>query len=70
MKDIDVENMKDSVKFQLGKLSKSIVKEINAYKSWKDLEKHIKNAHFDFLKRLKEKHPTTSPVNRIFLPIY
>lgn len=61
MKDIDVENMEDSVKFQLGKLNKSIVKEVNADKSWKDLEKHIKNVHFDFLKRLKEKYPTISP---------
>lgn len=61
LKDIDVENMDDAVKFQFGKLNKSIVKEVNADKSWKDLEKHIKNVHFDFLKRLKEKHPTISP---------
>ncbi|MDR6966865.1 DNA-binding CsgD family transcriptional regulator/ligand-binding sensor domain-containing protein [Flavobacterium arsenatis] len=61
LKDIDVENMDDSVKFQFGKLNKSIVKEVNADKSWKDLEKHIKNVHFDFLKRLKEKYPTISP---------
>lgn len=61
LKDIDVENLDDSVKFQFGKLNKSIVKEVNADKSWKDLEKHIKNVHFDFLKRLKEKYPTISP---------
>lgn len=36
-------------------------KEVNNDKSWKDLEKHIKNVHFDFLKRLKEKYPTISP---------
>jgi DNA-binding CsgD family transcriptional regulator len=30
-------------------------------KSWSELEKHIKNVHFDFLKRLKEKHPTITP---------
>jgi DNA-binding CsgD family transcriptional regulator len=42
-------------------LNKSILKEVNADKSWKDLEKHIKNVHFEFLKRLKEKHPGISP---------
>ncbi|WP_231129590.1 helix-turn-helix transcriptional regulator [Flavobacterium sufflavum] len=42
-------------------MNKNIVKEVNSDKSWKDLEKHIKNVHFDFLKRLKEKHPTISP---------
>ncbi|WP_245945997.1 helix-turn-helix and ligand-binding sensor domain-containing protein [Flavobacterium magnum] len=61
LKDIDAETLDDSVKFQFNKLNKSIIKEVNTDKSWKDLEKHIKNVHFDFLKRLKEKYPTISP---------
>jgi DNA-binding CsgD family transcriptional regulator len=61
LKDINVETFDDSVKFQFSKLNKSIVKEVNSDHSWKDLEKHIKNVHFDFLKRLKEKFPTISP---------
>ncbi|MFV8373529.1 triple tyrosine motif-containing protein [Flavobacterium sp. LB2P74] len=61
LKDINVESFDDATKFQFSKLNKSITKEVNADKSWKDLEKHIKNVHFDFLKRLKEKHPTISP---------
>lgn len=61
LKDIDAESFDESTKFQFTKLNKSIVKEVNADHSWKDLEKHIKNVHFDFLKRLKEKYPTISP---------
>lgn len=61
LKDIDNESLDESTKSQFTKLNKSIVKEVNADKSWKDLEKHIKNVHFDFLKRLKEKYPTISP---------
>ncbi|MGO4821983.1 MULTISPECIES: triple tyrosine motif-containing protein [unclassified Flavobacterium] len=61
LKDINVESLDDTTKFQFNKLNKSITKEVNADKSWKDLEKHIKNVHFDFLKRLKEKYPTISP---------
>jgi ligand-binding sensor domain-containing protein/DNA-binding CsgD family transcriptional regulator len=61
LKDINVETFDESTKFQFTKLNKSIVKEVNADHSWKDLEKHIKNVHFDFLKRLKEKYPTISP---------
>lgn len=61
LKDIDIESFDESAKFQFTKLNKSIVKEVNADHSWKDLEKHIKNVHFDFLKRLKEKCPTISP---------
>jgi len=61
LKDIDSDNLDESAKTQFSKLNKSIIKEVNADKSWKDLEKHIKNVHFDFLKRLKEKHPTISP---------
>lgn len=61
LKDINIESFDDSTKFQFTKLNKSITKEVNADKSWKDLEKHIKNVHFDFLKRLKEKYPTISP---------
>jgi len=61
LKDINIESFDESAKFQFTKLNKSIVKEVNADHSWKDLEKHIKNVHFDFLKRLKEKCPTISP---------
>ncbi|MCC9063057.1 triple tyrosine motif-containing protein [Flavobacterium piscisymbiosum] len=61
LKEIDVDALDDSTKFQVSKLNKSIVKEVNTDKSWKDLEKHIKNVHFEFLKRLKEKYPTISP---------
>ena len=61
LKDINSETFDESSKFQFTKLNKSIVKEVNSDHSWKDLEKHIKNVHFDFLKRLKEKCPTISP---------
>ncbi|WP_281637247.1 helix-turn-helix and ligand-binding sensor domain-containing protein [Flavobacterium marginilacus] len=61
VKEIDTKNLDEPMKFQVNKLNKSIVKEVNNDKSWKDLEKHIKNVHFDFLKRLKEKYPTISP---------
>lgn len=61
LKEIDIDALDDSTKFQVSKLNKSIVKEVNTDKSWKDLEKHIKNVHFEFLKRLKEKYPTISP---------
>ena len=61
LKDINLESLDESAKFQFTKLNKSIIKEVNTDHSWKDLEKHIKNVHFDFLKRLKEKYPTISP---------
>jgi DNA-binding CsgD family transcriptional regulator/ligand-binding sensor domain-containing protein len=61
LKDIDTSAFDENTKFQFEKLRKSILKEVNSDKSWKDLEKHIKNVHFEFLKRLKEKHPTISP---------
>ena len=61
LKEIDTNILDDSTKTEFNKLHKSIVKEVNTDKSWKDLEKHIKNVHFDFLKRLKEKYPTISP---------
>lgn len=61
LKDIDTDSFDESAKFQFNKLNKSIIKEVNTDHSWKDLEKHIKNVHFDFLKKLKEKHPTISP---------
>ncbi len=61
LKDINTEAFDESTKSQFTKLNRSIVKEVNTDKSWKDLEKHIKNVHFDFLKRLKEKHPGISP---------
>jgi len=61
LKNIDTSKLDESTKFEFNKLHKSIVKEVNTDKSWKDLEKHLKNVHFDFLKKLKEKHPTISP---------
>ncbi|MBF7092978.1 regulator [Flavobacterium sp. ALJ2] len=61
LKEIDIETFDESTKFQFNKLNKSITKEVNTDKSWKDLEKHIKNVHFEFLKRLKEKYPKISP---------
>ena len=61
LKDINVDAFDESTKFQFNKLNRSIVREVNTEKRWKDLEKHIKNVHFDFLKRLKEKYPTISP---------
>lgn len=61
LKNIDVESFDESSKFQFTKLNKSIIKEVNSDQSWKDLEKHIKNVHFDFLKKLKDKYPTISP---------
>nr|WP_294925328.1 triple tyrosine motif-containing protein [uncultured Flavobacterium sp.] len=61
LKEIDANILDDTTKSEFNKLHKSIVKEVNTDKSWKDLEKHIKNVHFDFLKRLKEKYPTISP---------
>lgn len=61
LKEIDTGILDDTSKSEFNKLHKSIIKEVNADKSWKDLEKHIKNVHFEFLKRLKEKYPTISP---------
>ena len=61
LKDINIDSFDESTKFQFNKLNKSIAREVNTDKSWKDLEKHIKNVHFDFLKRVKEKYPTISP---------
>lgn len=61
LKEIDTTILDDSTKSEFSKLHRSIVKEVKTDKSWNDLEKHIKNVHFEFLKRLKEKFPTISP---------
>jgi DNA-binding CsgD family transcriptional regulator/ligand-binding sensor domain-containing protein len=61
LKDIDTGILDETTKSEFSKLHKSIVKEVNTDKSWKDLEKHIKNVHFEFLKRLKGQYPTISP---------
>lgn len=61
LKDINTNSFDEDAKAQFSKLNKSIFKEVNTDKSWKDLEKHLKNVHFDFLKKLKEKHPAISP---------
>lgn len=60
LKEIDVNSMNEETRFQFSKLKKSIIKEVNTDRNWKDLEKHIKNVHFEFLKRLKEKYPNIS----------
>jgi ligand-binding sensor domain-containing protein/DNA-binding CsgD family transcriptional regulator len=61
LKDINTTSFDEVTKAQFAKLNRSIFKEVNTDKSWKDLEKHLKNVHFDFLKKLKEKHPSISP---------
>jgi ligand-binding sensor domain-containing protein/DNA-binding CsgD family transcriptional regulator len=61
LKDINSNSFDETTKTQFSKLNRSISKEVNTDKSWKDLEKHLKNVHFDFLKKLKEKHPAISP---------
>lgn len=61
LRDINTSSFDEATKTQFNKLNKSIIKEVSADKSWKDLEKHLKNVHFDFLKKLKEKHPTITP---------
>lgn len=59
LKEMDTNTMNEDAKLQLKILKNSVIKEINN-NSWKDLEKHIKNVHFEFLKRLKEKYPNIS----------
>lgn len=61
LKNMDVDSMNQVTKDQFIALKKSILKETRADKSWKDLEKHIKNIHFEFLKRLQEKYPDITP---------
>ncbi|WP_323027244.1 triple tyrosine motif-containing protein [Gelidibacter japonicus] len=61
LKKIEVNSLDSATKAQFNNLKKSIIKEIKTDNSWKNLEKHIKNVHFEFLKRLKEKYPTISP---------
>lgn len=61
LKKIDVDSMDEETKKQITKLNRSISKEIKTDNSWKSLEKHIKNVHIDFIKRLKEQHPNISP---------
>ncbi|PJJ10769.1 regulatory LuxR family protein [Flavobacterium sp. 1] len=61
LRDINTSSFDEAAKTQFTKLNKSIIKEVTTDKSWKDLEKHLKNVHFDFLKKLKEKHPSITP---------
>jgi DNA-binding CsgD family transcriptional regulator len=60
IKTINNDSVDESTRNQLNKLNKSLSKELDADKSWTDLEKHIKNVHFEFLKRLKDKYPGIS----------
>jgi DNA-binding CsgD family transcriptional regulator len=61
IKKINDEALDETTKLQLQRLGKSIAKELDSERSWNDLEKHIKNVHFDFLKRLQERFPEISP---------
>ncbi|WP_117884063.1 triple tyrosine motif-containing protein [Aureibaculum luteum] len=61
LKKLETSEISPETKLQLHSLKKSVLKEINADKSWKDLEKHIKNVHFDFLKRLQDKYENITP---------
>jgi len=61
LKDIDSDTLDETAKARFTKLYKTIDKELNTDKSWNNLEKHISNVHFDFLKRLKDKYPTITP---------
>ena len=58
LKSMDTDSLNESTRNQFIALKKSITKEIKSDNNWKELEKHIKNVHFDFLKRVKEKHPS------------
>ncbi len=60
IKDIDTEKLDESTKTKFVKLKKSVNKEVNPDKNWSELEKHLKNVHFEFLKRLKGKFPAIS----------
>ncbi|TDD96633.1 helix-turn-helix and ligand-binding sensor domain-containing protein [Flavobacterium cellulosilyticum] len=60
LKNINEEPFEASTKSQFTKLKKSIAQEVSSENNWGNLEKHIKNVHYDFLKRLKEKHPKIS----------
>ncbi|MFP9098730.1 triple tyrosine motif-containing protein [Flavobacterium sp. RHBU_24] len=61
LKDINPESLDESSRQQFSKLNKTISKELNTDKSWNNLEKHIRNVHFEFLKRLKDKYPAITP---------
>ncbi|MES2486676.1 MAG: triple tyrosine motif-containing protein, partial [Bacteroidota bacterium] len=61
MKDLETETMDDTAKQRFNRVYKTIVKELNTDKSWNNLENHIRNVHFDFLKRLKDKYPAITP---------
>nr|WP_315230723.1 triple tyrosine motif-containing protein [uncultured Flavobacterium sp.] len=61
LKEINTPNVDETLKIQLNKLQKFIIKEVNSDKSNSELEKHIQNVHFDFLKRLKEQFPSITP---------
>jgi DNA-binding CsgD family transcriptional regulator len=61
LKDLENESMDDTARQRFNRVQKTIVKELNTDKSWNNLEKHIRNVHFDFLKRLKDKYPAITP---------
>ena len=61
LKNMEENSLNETNKIKFNLLKKNIVKEIKSDNNWKDLEKHIKNVHFDFLKRLKEKCPSINP---------
>jgi DNA-binding CsgD family transcriptional regulator len=61
LKDLEAESMDEAARQRFNRVYKTIVKELNTDKSWNNLEKHIRNVHFDFLKRLKDKYPAITP---------
>lgn len=61
LKDLEADGMDEAARQRFNRVYKTIVKELNTDKSWNNLEKHIRNVHFDFLKRLKDKYPAITP---------
>ena len=69
LKEFDTKSLNDLNRTKINKLQSKITKELNTDKNFSSLEKHIKNVHFEFLKRLKEKHPGITP-RELDLSIY
>ncbi len=69
LKDFDTKSLNENNKQKINKLQHRITKELNTDKNFSSLENHIKSVHFEFLKRLKEKHPDVTP-RELDLSIY
>lgn len=61
LKKINETTIDKELNLKISKLQKNIEKEVSCYNKNKDLEKHIQNLHYDFVKRLKEKFPKITP---------